>query len=98
VSDERVRVADSPVTHVVSWSSDVGGHTRCGLGFAWDVSDPRTEARLQATIVDDDCDCMTCLVKEDRMVGFQAYQDVGMSVANVRALAKLDFPAEEPKK
>lgn len=77
MSDERVRVASNLVTHVVSWSHDVGGKTRCGLAFAWDASDPRARARLEAETVEDNCDCMTCLVKEGRAIGFQTYQDIG---------------------
>lgn len=98
MSDEHVRVAGSSVTHVVSWSSDVGGHTRCGLGFAWDVSDSRTEAKFQAVIVESDCDCMTCMVKEDRMIRFDAYLRAGVSVVNIKALDKLDLIGPEPKK
>lgn len=95
MSDERVRVDGSPVTHVVSWSDPTGGYTRCGVDFDWPRNNPRPYARHVATIISDDCDCMTCLVKEDRTIGFQSYQEVGVSVINTNAIGKLKFLDEE---
>lgn len=95
MSDEHVRVGDSPVTHVVSWSSNNGGHARCGLWFAWTEDD----LRPLASVVETDCDCMTCLVKENRVtITFNAYHDIGASVINVGTIHKLDlFDPEQVK-
>lgn len=89
MSDEHVRIADDSITHIVSWSSSLGGHTRCGLWVAWTEADLRPLAR----IVETDCDCMTCLVKENRVtIAFNP------SVINVGAIHKLDlFDPEQVK-
>lgn len=96
MSDKHVRVDGSPVTHVVSWSDPTRGYTRCGVDFDyWPRNNPRPYARHVATIISDDCDCMTCLVKGDRAIRFEAYQGVGVSVTNTNAIGKLKFLDEE---
>lgn len=87
MSGARIRVKGSPVTHVVSWSFDTYGSTRCGMSFAWDPNGPNP-------VVDCDCDCMTCLVKEDRTVSFPTFEVVGVSVINAAAIAKLYYEEE----
>lgn len=82
MSEMRARVKGYPVTHVVSWSSDVGGTTRCGLRLSWSPNDFRAEAM----VVDCDCDCMTCLVRESEG---NFYLNL-----NVAAFVKLNFNQE----
>ncbi len=80
MSNRRVRLTGSPVTHVVFWSCDTGGHTRCSVGFVWPTYGQTPEAYL----VEDDCDCMTCLVNK-----------AGVSMVNSAAINKLKFSDEE---
>lgn len=98
MSEHRnVRLDDSPITHLVTWSDDVGGYVRCGIDFSWSPDDYRTNARRPvADTVEDDCDCMTCLVGGyDRRINFQSYQDVGVSIINVESISKLKLFDEE---
>lgn len=91
MSDSRVRIANGPITHLVVWSDDVGGYTRCGIDFSWSPDD-----RAVANTVEDDCDCMTCLVGwYDRRINFQGYQEPGVSVFNTAAISKLKLFDEE---
>lgn len=68
--DCHVRLAGDALTHRVSWADDVGGYTRCGLLFRAHNGDPRVNTRVKAEVVEDECDCMTCLVGIARNDGF----------------------------
>lgn len=95
--DRRVRLAGDVLTHNVAWADDAGGYTECVTDFAWRADDPRTNVRVVAKAVEDECDCMTCLVRPQRKVNFTSYMDVGVSVINVEAVNKINFVSEEMK-
>jgi hypothetical protein len=92
MSDKRVHIEDSPITHAVSWSDYIGGRTRCGRPFTWGLGDRRAPEDVKT-----DCDCMTCLVGRTS-IRFEAHQYVGTSVINIGAFSKLDFFDPEPVK
>lgn len=75
MSGERVRVAGDPVTHIVTWWSDGWGYTRCGLGFAPSEASFQAGNLPQGRIVQDECNCMTCLVREGRIVGLKLFDE-----------------------
>ena len=95
--DRRVRLAGDVLTHNVVWADDVGGYTECVADFAWRAEDQRTNACVVAVVVEDECDCMTCLVRPLRKVIFNSCQSIGVSVANVAAVNKINFVSEEMK-
>lgn len=58
----RVRIANCPITHLISWTDKIGGYTRCEIDFAWPFNGHQTNTKNTAVIVKDGCDCMACLV------------------------------------
>ncbi len=77
MSDQHVRFAGSPITHLVAWSDDAGGYVNCAVLFSWRLNDPRLSGRIVAEAVEDNCDCMTCLVRNHIRVNFvPMYEDV----------------------
>lgn len=49
----RVRLIGQVITHNEAWINDVVGVTDCGVAFV----------HVEATIVQNACDCMACLVR-----------------------------------
>lgn len=95
MSVRRVRIVDDPAIHIVDWYDNVGGTSRCRIDFAWRPNDRRANARSVATMVENDCDCMTCLVRDSRATIFHMFETKGVAVINIESVGKLRLFDEE---
>ncbi len=59
MSDARIRRRGETITHAVLWSDSEGGRARCGPYF--------TLCHNDARVVEDNCDCMACLVQGEKL-------------------------------
>lgn len=59
MSDTRIRRRGDRLVHAVLWSDSEGGRAQCGPYF--------TLCHNDARVVEDDCDCMTCLVHDEKL-------------------------------
>lgn len=89
--DRRVRLAGDVLTHDVAWMDNVSGYTRCGLDFKWRPDEIRSNARLMATVTEQECDCMTCFVNVNRGVNFVTSRGGSVLVFNIAAISNLNF-------
>lgn len=67
MSDARIRRLGDPITHAARWHDRAGGRAWCGPYF--------TLCHNDARIVEDDVDCMSCLVRCVRLDRWTKYQD-----------------------
>lgn len=95
MSGNRVCLAGDAMTHEIAWADNVAGYTYCGLDFKWGLDDTRSNAFLIGTVAEQECDCMTCLVRSVRKIGFMFYENAGVSVINVNAIDKINFNITE---
>lgn len=91
--DKRIQITNNTVTHIVSWSSDIGGYTYCDIAFAWNRNHPQTQASCEAKTVESDCDCMTCLVESNRNITWR--QEPGVVVINPKSIDKIKLLEEK---
>lgn len=83
----HVRISGETATHLVNWQNSNSGRTFCGIDFRRTTIPYSEHTWPIAVTVANDCDCMTCLVKANRVINFTL-------VINYAAIAKLTFDEE----